>query len=169
MRRLLLIPLAALVLEGCNSVGCTDNQNSIPLAGFYSMATFDALMLDSLAIGGVGAPGDSLLMSPSQRNTQVYLPLRSSKDRTEFYISYKQKALDDPALNDTLRFVYESIPYFASEDCGAMFHYRISRLTYTRHVIDSVGLLDSTITNIERETVRIYFRTSETDTDDSQQ
>lgn len=108
-------------------------------------------------------------MSPSQRNTQVYLPLRSSKDRTEFYISYKQKALDDPALNDTLRFVYESIPYFASEDCGAMFHYRISRLTYTRHVIDSVGLLDSTITNIERETVRIYFRTSETDTDDSQQ
>lgn len=168
MRRLLLIPLAALVLEGCNSVGCTDNQNSIPLAGFYSMATFESISLDSLAIGGVGAPGDSLLQGPFDRRSQVYLPLRSSQPETEFCISYRQKALDRPELNDTLRFTYTAIPFFASEDCGAIFHYRITRLSYTRHLIDSVGLLDSTITNVERETVRIYFRTSEPD-DDTQQ
>lgn len=169
MRLLLPIAAAALLLSAaaCNTTGCTDNQNSIPLAGFYSMATFEPLSLDSLAIGGVGAPGDSLLLSPSSRASSVYLPLRSTAAETSFFISYRQRLLDFPELNDTITFVYTSIPYFASEECGAMYHYRITSLTHTRHLIDSVGLADSLITNVERETVEIFFRTSEPPSDET--
>ncbi|MCM1163164.1 MAG: DUF6452 family protein [Muribaculaceae bacterium] len=163
------LPLAAvagMLLSACGASLCTDNQNSIPLAGFYSMATFEAISLDSLAIGGIGAPNDSLLLAPSKAADQVYLPLRSTTPSTSFCISYRQKALDYPELNDTLTFTYTSIPYFASAECGAMYHYKVSSLTYTRHLIDSVGLSDSTITNVERETVKIFFRVNEPDNND---
>lgn len=159
----LLFPLLCLLLlaAGCNSVGCTDNQNSIPLAGFYSMSTGQSIRPDSIAIHGVGAPGDSLLLNPTSPSAQVYLPLRSTRTETSFCIRYCQRALDFVELNDTITFAYTSIPFFASEECGAMYHYRITRLTHTSHLIDSVGLSDSLVTNVERETVQIYFRTSE--------
>lgn len=41
-----------------------------------------------------------------------------------------------------------------------MFRYIITSYTYTKHLIDSVGLVDSVITNVDRERIRIYFRTA---------
>ena len=158
---LLLLSALSLVVAGCNSVGCTENQNSVPLAGFYSYSTFAKIAPDSVEIGGVGAPNDSLLVTVRSRVNQVYLPFRSIKPSTSFYIAYRQKALDYRWLNDTLTFTYESIPYFASQDCGAMYHYKITNLSYTTHLIDSVGISDSLITNVELERIQIYFRTND--------
>ena len=69
---------AALGLAACNTSGCTENQNSIPLAGFYSSATEAQVSLDSVGVYGVGAPGDSLLLSPGTSASQIYLPLNAS-------------------------------------------------------------------------------------------
>ncbi len=148
-------------LSGCSTTGCTENRNSIPIAGFYSYSTLDPITVDSVAIGGVGAPADSLLLRPSTRGSQVYLPFRASSTETSFYIRYLSKDLDYPDLYDTLTFTYTSVPYFASADCGAMYHYNITGLDHTNHLIDSVGVIDSIITNLERETIRIFFRTSD--------
>lgn len=153
----------ALTLASCSNVGCTENQNSIPLAGFYSMSTQEAVVPDSLAVGGVGAPSDTLLLGPNSHASQVYLPFRATASETEFYFQYKQKALDYPWLVDTIRFTYTATPYFASEDCGAMYHYLITSFSYTTHLIDSVAVTDSLITNLDRETIRIYFHTAETE------
>lgn len=152
---------AAAMLAACSNVGCTENRSSLPLAGFYSSVTHDAITPDSIEIGGLGAPGDSLLVDVKSRVSQVYLPFRSTAETTVFYIRYKAKALDYPELVDTLRFGYESQPYFDSEDCGAMYHYRIGSMSHTTHLIDSVAVTDSLITNIDRETIQIYFRTAE--------
>lgn len=158
--------LAVTLHTGCNSTGCTENQNSVPLAGFYSMSTGDGISVDSLAIGGVGAPNDSLLVGPSERASQVYLPLRSTETSTTFVIKYMQKALAQYGLEDHITFYYESSPWFASEECGAMYHYRITRVSHTSQLLDSVGISDSLITNIERETIGLYFRTSDPDDPD---
>lgn len=152
-----------MMLQSCSATGCTENQNSLPLAGFYSMSTGEAIVPDSIAIGGVDAPNDTLLLGPGSRVQQLYLPFRSTSQSTAFYIRYCQKALDYPQLIDTITFDYKSIPYFASEDCGAMYHYQVTAYTYTTHLIDSVGMTDSLITNIDRETIRIFFRTAEPD------
>lgn len=125
------------------------------------MSTGQTIVPDSLVVGGVDAPNDSLLLGIKNRASKLYLPFRSTRPDTEFYFRYKQKALDYDFFVDTLRFTYVATPYFASEDCGAMYHYRITALSYTTHLIDSVGLVDSLITNIDRETIRIYFRTAE--------
>lgn len=130
------------------------------------MQTGSSISPDSIAVGGVGAPNDTLLLGPGSRVSQLYLPFRSTSPETEFYFRYKQQALDYDWLVDTIRFSYEATPYFASEDCGAMYHYLITSFSYTTHLIDSVAVTDSLITNIDRETIQIYFRTAQPDEGD---
>ena len=40
-----------------------------------------------------------------------------------------------------------------------MYKYEITEFTSTYHLIDSIALIDSVITNADRETIRLYFRT----------
>lgn len=145
------------VAIGCNTSGCLENQSSIPLAGFYNSATGAAISIGSVNIGGVDAPNDSLLLAMGTSASEVYLPLRFSKDVTSFYIQYDTLGL----WADTITMAYTALPYFASEECGAMYRYTINRLTYTTLLIDSVTLIDSLITNADIERIRIYFRVEE--------
>lgn len=157
---------AVTLLTGCNTSGCTDNHSAIPLAEFYG-SDMKAVTLDSVQIHGVGAPGDSVLLAAGTRAAEVYLPMRSTAANTTWCVSYKWKRLDMPALNDTISFDYQSIPYLASDDCGAMYRYRLTRVDYTRHIIDSIGVVDSLITNVDIASLHIYFRTTSVDGEDS--
>ncbi len=166
-----LLAVAALwfsaILPACNNQGCTDNHNALPLMGFYARTTDsdgkpaeEAIALDSIAIGGVGAPDDSLLVAVGQTVGQLYLPFRYHHTETAFFFhyDYKKQGIDKPVFNDTIRFTYDSQPFFASEECGAMYKYHIRKVVYTRHLIDSVAIADSLITNVERERIKVYFR-----------
>lgn len=161
MRKLaiLSVMLAAVICwQGCSTSGCTDNMSSLPLAGFYSYTDKQPVTLDSLAIHGIGAPGDSMLMSMGTSASMVYLPLRSDQAMTQYCIAYGWVVAADKAMNDTITMVYTAMPYFASEECGAAYRYRLHQIDYTRHLLDSIGVVDSLITNIDRERLQLYFR-----------
>ncbi|MBD5379882.1 MAG: hypothetical protein HDR74_08370 [Bacteroides sp.] len=147
-------------MSSCNTAGCLDNRSSLPLADIYSSTTNRPIMADSIEIGGVDAPGDSILANYNEHLSKVYLPLRSDRSMTAFYFEYKWKGMT-PADNDTLKIYYTSYPYFASEECGAMYRYRITRIEHTSIVLDSVAVLDSLVTNVERSIMRLYFPTAE--------
>ncbi|MCM1029256.1 MAG: DUF6452 family protein [Pseudoflavonifractor sp.] len=149
----------AILLAGCNSAGCTDNQTSVPLAGFYSYTTGQALALDSVEIGGVGAPHDSLLHSKGSVK-EIYLPLRPGKEATSFFLRYTNRQAAAWSIADTVTFDYTTIPYFVSEDCGAMYRYQITRVSHTHWLLDSVAVLDSTITNADFQRIQFYYTTS---------
>lgn len=155
---LLILP-AVIGLAACSTSGCLDNQSAIPLAEFYSSATGEGVSLSSIEIRGVGAPDDSLLLSTPPAATQVYLPMRSTRTETAWAISYKQEGINSPEFNDTVTFRYESQPYFASSECGAMYNYRLREVRSTTHLLDSVTVIDSLITNVDRACLRFYFRT----------
>lgn len=164
LRLISIIFAAAVAFAACNSAGCYENGSSIPLAGFYSSRTGSAISVDSMVITGIGAPEDSaILRLAAGRASQVYLPMRPSADQVAWMIEYKQIALDTYLLNDTIRIGYQPIAYFASQECGAMYAYRIRSLSTTHHVIDSVTVIDSLVTNIDQESIKIYFRTGEGD------
>lgn len=167
MKSIIAICAAACILAGCNSSGCINNQNSLPLAGMYSYATLTQVSIPGLTIGGVGAPDDSLIVNKGTVSS-AYLPFRSTQSETAFFFHYNQEGIDNDAFNDTITFAYTSFPYFASEECGAMYRYKITDVIYTNHLIDSVGIVDSVITNIDRERIRIYFR-SATDDDETEE
>lgn len=149
----------ALVAASCSTDGCLDNQNSIPLAGIYSAETGSPVSLSGIQIMGVGAPNDSLLVA-SGSVQQVYLPMRSTANTTEWCFHYTQPGIDTEAFNDYIRFTYTSEPYFASEECGAMYRYHITEVEYTTNLLESVEITDSLITNTDVERIRLYFRTA---------
>lgn len=151
------------LFSGCNTTGCSDNRSSIPLAGFYSSSTHRLIALDSLEIGGIGAPGDSLLLNVGEQATDVYLPLRANRDEVMFMIKYCWKEMEELGLSDQIIFSYTTFPYFASEECGAMYRYKITRVEYSRNILDSVAVTapDSVITNLNAETIQLFFRTEE--------
>lgn len=155
---------ASLVMSSCNTSGCTDNQSALPLAGFYSASTDQAISVSTLEIYGVGAPGDSVLYQSGEALSIAYLPFRSTSETTSYVFHYTQEGLEDDAFNDTLTFTYTSSPFFASEQCGAMLNYHIETLKHTNHIIESVEITDSLVTNTDRERIKIYFRTSTDET-----
>lgn len=153
------LAIAICIVAGCNTSGCIENQNSVPLAGFYSSGTGKEIGLTGVEVGGVDAPNDSLLHNGVGGISEVYLPLRSTRNNTAFYFHYNQEGIDSTIYNDTIRLEYTSKPMFVSEECGAMYYYHITKLTHTSHLIDSVVLTDSLITNIDVRRINIYFRT----------
>lgn len=145
----------------CNSSGCLDNGSALPLAGFYSSATAEPISVDSVEIAGVGAPGDSVLEKARPALSKVYLPMNPSATATRWALIYRQKQLQALGITDTIAFDYEAIPYFASEECGAMYIYRITGVRHTVNLIDSITLTDSLVTNVETERIKIFFRTAQ--------
>lgn len=166
---LILLSIASSTLwHACNAIGCTDNQNALPLAGLFASETKAAIKLSGLDVGGVDAPHDSLIYRSKQSLSEIYLPFRATKQVTSFYIHYTQQGLSDPAFNDTITFQYTSSPRFVSEDCGAMYFYTITSTAFTTHLIDSVIVTDPLITNIDMQRIQIYFRTKSSEPDQPQ-
>lgn len=153
----------AVSVVSCNTQGCTDNRSALPMMGLYSSSTEQPVTLDSLDIGGVGAPDDSLLVSSGTKVRTLYLPFRYGRETTSFVIhyDYKLQGLDDPSFDDVITFTYSTEPYFASEECGAYYIYKIRDVSYTRHLIDSVAIVDSVINNVDMERIKVFFRISE--------
>lgn len=166
MGKILTITAIALMLlsalAGCNSAGCTENQTSVPLAGFYSYNTGQAVSIDSVEIGGIGAPHDSLLHSKGAVSS-IYLPLRPNRESTSYFIRYTSHPMVDYDIADTVTFDYDTQPYFASEDCGAMYRYRITRVSHTHWLLDSVAVIDSLITNADFQRIQFYYATEHPD------
>lgn len=160
LRLLLASAAAALMLTACDATGCIGNRNSLPLAGFYSAATDNAVSVTGLSVMGVGAPGDSLLYTSSQTLSQIYLPLRARDNSTTYQLTFTSGEATDPdaVAVDEITMEYTATPWFASEDCGAMYRYHIEKLEYTTRVIERVELVDSLITNFDVETIHIYLR-----------
>lgn len=158
-RRPLLYLLAVAVIVvffgGCSSDGCLSNQNALPMAAFYSASADKQVSVRGLQISGVGAPGDSVLVPATQSVTTVYLPMRSDRSSTQWQLLYRpSEAL---TITDYITFDYTSEPHFVSEECGAMYFYRITHVDYTTNMIDSVVVTDSLITNYDLTRIRIYL------------
>lgn len=154
----MLAPLLLGVLAACNTGGCYDNGSAIPLASYKSAATGQPVSVTSLEIRGIGAPDDSLLVGSHQSAQQVWLPMRSTATTTSWCFHYTIPAIEDPAWNDTLTFNYQTLPRFVSDECGAMYFYRITEYSYTTHMIDSVAVVDSLITNVDIPQIEILLR-----------
>lgn len=161
---ILILAVGLLCIGSCTTNDCSDNQNSLPLAGFYSSQVVpQAIAIDSISVFGLRAPGDSLLLDSALKVQEVYLPFRIDERTTTYVIDYHQKAISDYRLNDTVTFRYSPEPYFVSIGCGAIYRYVMEGIDYTTHIIDSVTCPEGVITNAPIQNLRIYFRVEESE------
>lgn len=148
---LITIMLAA-VVASCSNSGCIGNGSSIPLAAFYDYATGKQGSVSGITVKGVGAPGDSLL-ADSTTLSQVYLPLQVSTNSTRFVFDFNLEGLPP----DTLTLRYEAVPYFHSEECGAMYIFNISDYQVTHNFIDSIAIPNKVINNEDRISIKLFI------------
>lgn len=156
IRVLPLLLLIAVALTGCSTGACYDNQNSLPKAGFFSAETGEAVSVSGLAVGGQGAPNDSLLCEASETVSDVYLPFRPEVGETTFLFKHG-------LIADVVKFTYDSTPYFASADCGAVWRFRIRSVSWSGSLIDSVAVVDSIITNVDAQQLKIFLNNPSAD------
>ena len=78
------------------------------------------------------------------------LPL-SYADKTRFVLVYS------PESADTITVEHRNIPYFMNIDCGTMMFHEVTRVSTTRHAIDSIVLTNPNIDNNEKENFKIYY------------
>ena len=148
---LLTIVLAA-ITAACSNSGCIGNGSSIPLAAFYDYATGRPGSMEGVTVKGVGAPGDSLLADNASL-TQVYLPLQVSTSTSSFVFDFNIEGI----APDTLTLRYEAVPYFHSEECGAMYIFNISEFKVTHNFIDSVAVPNKVINNEDRISIKLFI------------
>lgn len=143
------------------SDACNENKNALPLAGFYAPDnSTDKIVVDSLDIYGIGAPGDSLLSSASQSKSDVYLPFRIDSDTTRYaFVSVS----GGTRVSDTVTFVYTRVPRFVNVECGVSYIFDMRDITCTGALIDSVTCPGGYIDNTNSENLRIYFAVSTPD------
>ena len=156
---LIFIMLILSVAAGCSTSECYDNQNSLPLAGFYSSEEVPkAVALDSISILGIGAPGDSILQDSVGVLSQVYLPFRIDQNSTTYEIRYLAGLAGLYRMADTITFNYDIVPMFVSTACGAVYYYKMTSIESTHVFIDSVVCPTGEITNANVENLKIFFR-----------
>ena len=161
MGPMIFIALIIESLAGCSTSECLDNQNSLPLAGFYTSSEIpQAISLDSVSILGIGASGDSILQDSVRTLSQVYLPFRigTGQTSTTYEIRYLGGAAGIYRLNDKITFNYDIIPMFVSTACGTVYYYKMLSIDHTSTFIDSVVCPSGVITNENIENLKIYFR-----------
>lgn len=142
---------------------CSENKNALPLAGFYSSTMpGEKISVQSLAIYGIGAPGDSLLSSPQESKNETFLPFRLDCDTTVYVFRYEYLANDSvPAsASDTVTFIYSRTPRFVNAECGVSYLFGIREIKNTGTLIDSVVCPNGYIDNTNAENLRIYFATN---------
>lgn len=157
MKRLLTLAMAVAMLMGvvaCSDGSCYDNANSLPLVRFYASGG-GKVTVNGVTLRGIDAPGDSAYIKNVSRE-EVYLPLRATKNSTQWIISVTTTT--GASVADTLSINYSSQPYFASAECGAMFNFELKRVDCTHNFIDSVVVMQPVVTNVSQETMRIYLK-----------
>lgn len=148
---LVVVILVTFSFLSCNNENCMGNSNAIPLAAFYQGD--NAVSLKGLTVYGIGAPNDSCIISDTTAS-QVYMPLRIDTGSCKYVFEYNTDGLD----NDTIALEYESLPYFESHECGAMYNFKITSFDYTNNAIDSVAIPNPRITNDDVVTIKIYMQ-----------
>lgn len=140
---------------------------SLNLAGYDSLFTYrcdtDTVVsrrpIDSLAYKGYRVEIDAtrkqgILLNRKTGAAEMDIPLSYTERVDTFFMQYSDR------LADTLWVWHENLPYFTSMECGTVMHYALQRVESTRHLIDSVRIVDAGVTNTLRENVKIYYTVS---------
>ncbi len=76
--------------------------------------------------------------------------MEPDRDSCSFVICYN-------GTTDTLLFSYTRNIRLLSFECGFLQEYSLSHIFTTNHQIDSVAIMDSLVTNIDHENLKIYL------------
>lgn len=112
--------------------------------------------IDSLVAKGYNEhlnilPVMGVILNRKYGATSVELPMSYTEEEDVYYFNYSKR------FADTLWIKHLNYPYFTSMECGTVMHYRITEVRSTNHLIDSVRVVATEVTNTLKKNVKIYY------------
>jgi hypothetical protein len=143
----LLIALAHYI--SCTPLSCTEKTESLVNATFYKNRTDSIKPVDSLTVYGIGRD-TSKIYNKSLNVKNVQIPLDASVGTCGFVFQ-----LND--IIDTLTLTYTSYPHLISKECGYTYYHILDSYTVTGNTVDTIIFMNSRITTINEENIRIFY------------
>lgn len=144
----LLTGLLVLLHLSCTEQACDLDTEAFLNAGFYSAETAEEISLDSLTIYGINRE-DSLIYSMANTG-KAALPLDPSGESCSFIIKNGDRT-------DTLSFQYIPEMIFLSTECGYIYNYRLSDITYSLNEIENILTINENVKPGDEENIQIFF------------
>lgn len=156
-----------MLIASCQIGVCTDNKTSIPCAEFFNEQNKE-ISLTKVSIRGEGAVDDAELYTSDQSLSTIYLPLKATAKESTFIFHYAgNDSIDketgekiiDTRFDDKVSLYYSATPYFAGEECGAMYNYYLNDIRHTSNLIESIEITNPFVTNNGAVGIKIFMRT----------
>ncbi|MBI5009822.1 MAG: hypothetical protein HZB98_09310 [Bacteroidia bacterium] len=137
-----------LPLGSCLELSCIDDTEAFVKAGFYSNATKNPAVPDSLTLYGMNM--DSAIYNKVKLTPPALFPLNDSSDVSTFVIMIN-------GISDTIEFRYWSYPHLVSKECGYSMFHTVDTIFFTKHAIDSIAKRNNNITTENVENISIFY------------
>jgi hypothetical protein len=141
-------------LTACSTIDCpVENTVSVQYE-IRDKAGKELAITDSLSIVSIRQDGDYVVLNRLSDKSSFSIPISYAYPEDVLYFCFKN--LDnDSIVVDTVCIEKDDFPHFESVDCNASFFHEITNVQYTRHYIDSLVLLNKSVTY---DQTTVHFR-----------
>jgi hypothetical protein len=141
-------------LTACSTIDCpVENTVSVQYE-IRDKAGKELAITDSLSIVSTRQDGDYVILNRLSDKSSFSIPISYAYPEDVLYFCFKN--LDnDSIVVDTVCIEKDDFPHFESVDCNASFFHEITNVQYTRHYIDSLVLLNKSVTY---DQTTVHFR-----------
>ena len=164
--RLSFISLSLLVFFSCSSIDCPV-ANTVSVQYEVRDKAGKALPLtDSLSVVTTRVDGKNILLDITTRENDQKVLLNRLIGKSSFSLPISYSHPEDilyfcftdsvKTLVDTVWIKKDDIPHFESVDCAAAFFHELTGVRHTRHAIDSLVLINTSV-DYDVQTVHFYI------------
>ena len=153
MRKMFLF-VVVVWLTACSTIDCPVENTVAVQYEIRDKAGNELSITDSLSIISTRQDGDYIILNRLSNKSSFSIPISYAYPEDVLFFCFKN--LDnDSIVVDTVCIEKDDFPHFESVDCNASFFHEITNVQYTRHYIDSLVLLNKSVTY---DQTTVHFR-----------
>ena len=169
MRKIIVMCLIGMAVAACTSIDCPVNNS---VRTYYALMKADGkpdtLKNDTMWVWTQRINGtDTVISRQIQGNLEINCLFGSSASTFDLPISYTQpedvlymliRSSTGKRYYDTIRIKKENMPHFESVDCQAAYFHKITAVSSTKHIIDSIRLNNPNVNYDTNENIHLYLK-----------
>lgn len=153
-KHLFFLVLTIVLLCSCNN-GCEQTRETVLIADLKPTGRLSITRINVWAVDCGG--GDSLIMNIKDPSNLHFI-LRPDSTVSQFYLNCQVNDNGDLfSYQDTLRFQYETNPYFLDMECGCSMFFHILEADVTNNLFRSITIKNNEITNEENINIILTY------------
>ena len=159
MRKIVVLFFALIAFAACTSIDCpVENRVYTVYNMLKGNGSTDTLKVDTLTIKTTRADGtDTTLVNRSTGISAFDLNISYTQPEDVFYLTLLVTLGNE--YKDTIRVLKDDYPHFESVDCQATYFHKLTAVSCTKHILDSVVINNSTVNyDARKEHFHIYFK-----------